>query len=70
MAELQPYIEIKTNRQYQNMNSRLLNNNMWTQISDCSGYVEFDNIELHPINKINKDEYDEIISLLQGGVVV
>lgn len=70
MAELQPYIEIKTNRQYQNMNSRLLNNNMWVQISDCSGYVEFDNIELHPINKINKDEYDEIISLLQNGIIV
>ena len=70
MAELQPYIEIKTSRQYQNMNSRLLNNNLWIQISDCSGYVEFDNIELHPINKINKDEYDEIISLLQNGVVV
>ena len=70
MAELQPYIEIKTNRQYQNMNSRLLNNNMWVQISDCSGYVEFDNIELHPINKINKDEYNEIISLLQSGIIV
>ena len=70
MAELQPYIEIKTSRQYQNMNSRLLNNNLWIKISDCSGYVEFDNIELHPINKINKDEYDEIISLLQNGVVV
>lgn len=70
MAELQPYIEIKTNRQYQNMNSRLLNNNMWVQISDCSGYVEFDNIELHPINKINKDEYNEIIALLQNGIIV
>ena len=70
MAELQPYIEIKTNRQYQNMNNRLLNNNLWIKISDCSGYVEFDNIEFHPINKINKDEYDEIISLLQNGVVV
>lgn len=70
MAELQPYIEIKTNRQYQNMNSRLLNNNLWVQISDCSGYVEFDNIELRPINKTNKDEYDEIISLLQNGIIV
>ena len=70
MAELQPYIEIKTNRQYQNMNNRLLNNNLWIQISDCNGYVEFDNIELHPINKINKDEYDEIITLLQNGVIV
>lgn len=70
MAELQPYIEIKTNRQYQNMNSRLLNNNMWVQISDCSGYVEFGNIELHPINKINKDEYNEIVALLQNGIIV
>ena len=70
MAELQPYIEIKTNRQYQNMNNRLLNNNLWVQISDCSGYVEFDNIELHPINKINKDEYNVIISLLQNGIIV
>ena len=70
MAELQPYIEIKTNRQYQNMNSRLLNNNLWVQISDCSGYVMFGDIELHPINKINKDEYDELISLLQSGIIV
>ena len=70
MAELQPYIEIKTNRQYQNMNSRLLNNNLWIQISDCTGYVIFSDIEFHPINKINKDEYDEIISLLQNGVIV
>ena len=70
MAELQPYIEVKTNRQYQNMNGRLLNNNLWIKISDCNGYVEFDNIEFHPVNKINKDEYDEIISLLQNGVVV
>ena len=70
MAELQPYIEIKTNRQYQNMNSRLLNNNLWIQISDCSGYVMFSDIEFRPVNKINKDEYDEIISLLQGGVIV
>lgn len=70
MAELQPYIEIKTNRQYQNMNSRLLNNNLWAQISDCSGYVMFRDIELHPINKINKDEYDELISLLQSGIIV
>lgn len=70
MAELQPYIEIKTNRQYQNMNSRLLNNNLWVQISDCSGYVMFSDIEFHPINKINKDEYDEIITLLQSGIIV
>ena len=70
MAELQPYIEIKTNRQYQNMNSRLLNNNLWIQISDCTGYVQFNDIEFHPINKINKDEYDEIITLLQNGIVV
>lgn len=70
MAELQPYIEIKTNRQYQNMNSRLLSNNLWVQISDCSGYVMFGDIELHPINKINKDEYDELISLLQSGIIV
>lgn len=70
MAELQPYIEIKTNRQYQNMNSRLLSNNLWVQISDCSGYVMFGDIELHPINKINKDEYNEIITLLQSGIIV
>ena len=70
MAELQPYIEVRTNRQYQNMNSRLLNNNLWMQISDCSGYVLFSEVELHPVNKINKDEYDEIVSLLQGGIIV
>lgn len=70
MTELQPYIEIKTNRQYQNMNNRLLNNNIWVQISECNGYAMFGNVELHPINNINKDEYDEIISLLQGGIII
>ena len=70
MAELQPYIEVRTSRQYQNMNSRLLNNNLWVQISDCSGYVLFNDVELHPVNRINKDEYDEIVSLLQGGIIV
>ena len=70
MAELQPYIEVRTNRQYQNMNSRLLHNNLWVQISDCSGYVLFSDVELHPVNRINKDEWDEIVSLLQGGIVV
>ena len=70
MAELQPYIEVRTNRQYQDMNSRLLNNNLWVQISDCSGYVSFNEVELHPVNMVNKDEYDEIVSLLQGGIIV
>ena len=70
MGELQPYIEVRTNRQYQNMNSRLLNNNLWVQISDCSGYVIFNDVELRPVNRINKDEWDEIVSLLQGGVIV
>lgn len=70
MAGLQPYIEIKTQKQYQDMNVRLLNNNIWVNISECVGYVEFDNIELRPINKINSDEYNEILSLLQSGVVV
>ena len=70
MAELQPYIEVRTNRQYQNMNNRLLSNNLWVQISDCSGYVLFNDVELHPINNINKDEYDEIISILKGGIIV
>ena len=70
MAELQPYIEVRTNRQYQNMNNRLLSNNLWVQISDCSGYVLFNDIELRPVNNLNKDEYDEIVSLLQGGIIV
>ena len=70
MGELQPYIEVRTNRQYQNMNSRLLHNNLWMQISDCSGYVLFSEVELRPMNKINKDEWDEIVSLLQGGIIV
>ena len=70
MAELQPYIEVRTNRQYQDMNNRLLNNNLWVQISDCSGYVLFNEVELHPVNRINKDELDEIVSLLQGGIIV
>lgn len=70
MGGLQPYIEVRTNRQYQNMNNRLLNNNLWVQISDCSGYVLFNEVELHPVNRINKDEWDEIVSLLQGGIIV
>ena len=70
MAGLQPYIEVRTNRQYQNMNNRLLNNNLWVQISDCSGYVLFNDVELHPVNRINKDEWGEIVSLLQGGIIV
>ena len=70
MAELQPYIEVRTNRQYQNMNNRLLRNNLWVQISDCSGYVLFNDVELHPVNRINKDEYDEIVSILQCGIIV
>ena len=70
MAGLQPYIEVRTNRQYQDMNNRLLNNNLWVQISDCSGYVLFNDVELHPINNINKDEYDEIISILKSGIIV
>lgn len=70
MAELQPYIEVRTNRQYQNMNNRLLTNNLWVQISDCSGYVLFNDIDLRPASNINKDEYDEIVSILQGGIIV
>ena len=70
MSELQPYIEVRTNRQYQNMNNDLLNNNLWVQISDCSGGVTFGDIDLHPVNNLNKDEYDEIVSLLKGGIVV
>ena len=70
MGELQPYIEVRTNRQYQNTNNRLLNNNLWVQISDCSGYVLFNEVELHPANRINKDEWDEIVSLLRGGIIV
>ena len=70
MAELQPYIEVRTNRQYQNMNNDLLNNNLWVKISDCSGGVTFGDIDLHPVNNLNKDEYDEIISILKGGIIV
>ena len=70
MAELQPYIEVKTNRQYQPMNNDLLNNNLWVKISDCSGGVTFGDVDLRPVSILNKDEYDEIVSLLQGGIVV
>lgn len=69
MGELQPYIELRTNRQYQNMNQKLLNNNLWCKLSDISGYAVLNDIELKPVNKINKDEYDEIITLLQSGVI-
>ena len=70
MAELQPYIEVRTNRQYQPMNNDLLNNNLWVKISDCSGGVTFGDVDLRPVNIVNKDEYDEIVSLLQGGIIV
>lgn len=69
MGDLQPYIELRTNRQYQNMNQKLLNNNLWCKLSDISGYAVLNDIELKPVNKINKDEYDEIITLLQSGVI-
>ena len=70
MAELQPYIEVRTNRQYQPMNNDLLNNNLWVQISDCLGGVTFGDVDLRPASSLNKDEYDEIVSLLKGGIVV
>lgn len=70
MAGLQPYIEVKTNRQYQTMENGLLNNNLWVRISDCSGDVTFGDVDLHMINNMTKDEYDEIISILQSGIVV
>lgn len=70
MCGLTPYIEIRTPKQYQNMNNRLLNNNLWVQISDCGGYVEFSEIQFNQINKINNDEYNEIINLLQNGIIV
>ena len=70
MVGLQPYIEVRTNRQYQNMNNDLLNNNLWVQISDCSGGVTFGDVDLRPVSSLNKDEYDEIVSLLKSGIVV
>ena len=70
MAGLQPYIEVRTNRQYQPMNNDLLNNNLWVQISDCSGGVTFGDVDLRPASNLAKDEYDEIVSLLKGGIVV
>lgn len=70
MAGLQPYIEVRTNRQYQPMNNDLLNNNLWVQISDCSGGVAFGDVDLRPASSINKDEYDEIVSIMKGGIVV
>ena len=70
MAELQPYIEVRTNRQYHPMNNDLLNNNLWVKISDCSGGVTFGDIDLRPVSILNKYEYDEIVSLLQGGIIV
>ena len=69
MGELQPYIELRTNRQYQNMNQKLLNNNLWCKLSDIKGYAVLNDIELKPVNKINKDEYEEIIAILQSGVI-
>lgn len=68
MCDLTPYIEVITPKQYQNMNNRLLNNNLWVNLNECNGYCQFDEIELIPLNNINKDIYDEIITLLTQGV--
>lgn len=68
MCKLTPYIEVRTPKQYQNMNNRLLNNNLWVNINTCVGYCQFDEIELIPINNMNKDIYDEIITILTQGV--
>lgn len=70
MASLTPQIRIETDEIYNNNPLHGYNNNIWVLISECNGYVMFDDVELHPINKINKNEYDEIISLLQSGVIV
>ena len=68
MCDLTPYIEIRTPRQYQNTNNSLLNNNLWVNMNECSGFCQFGEVELVMINNINKDAYDEIISLLLQGV--
>ena len=68
MCDLTPYIEIRTPRQYQNTNNSLLNNNLWVNMNECSGFCQFGEVELVMINNINKDIYDEIISLLLQGV--
>lgn len=68
MCDLTPYIEIRTPRQYQNPNNSLLNNNLWVNMNECSGFCQFGEVELVMINNINKDAYDEIISLLLQGV--
>lgn len=70
MAKQTPYIELITDEIYNENPRHGYDNNMWVLISTCNGYVMFSDIELHPINKINKDEYDEIISLLQNGIIV
>ena len=68
MCDLTPYIEIRTPRQYQNTNNSLLNNNLWVNMNECSGFCQFGEVELVMIHNINKDAYDEIISLLLQGV--
>lgn len=68
MCDLTPYIEVITPKQYQNMDNRLLNNNLWVNLNECNGYCQFDEIELIPLNNINKDIFDEIITLLTQGV--
>lgn len=68
MCDLTPYIEIRTPRQYQNTNKSLLNNNLWVNMNECNGFCQFGEVELVMINNINKDAYDEIISLLLQGV--
>lgn len=68
MCDLTPYIEVRTPKQYQNMDNRLLNNNLWVNLNECNSFCQFDEIELLPLNNINKDVYDEIITLLTQGV--
>lgn len=68
MCDLTPYIEIRTPKQYQNTNNSLLNNNLWVNMNECSGFCQFGEVEFVMVNNINKDAYDEIISLLLQGV--
>lgn len=70
MASLTPQIRIETDEIYNDNPLHGFDNNLWVQISDCNGYVMFSDIDFRPINKINKDEYDEIVALLKRGIIV
>lgn len=65
-----PFIRIISPNKYGNEPQRVLDNRIWVQINSVSGFASFEDVELKPINRINKYETNEIISLLHDGIII